>query len=544
MTSLGRRGTHCPVIPRKSLGLFLIVSALASACGGAGQGSESPADSPDEAKAQRLLERARQSHDAGHYRRLVLRFGDTQAAEDGKDELAGILLEQAKKAMAEGDWATAHDRAEEAREYAALDRTREALAVEKEIDEKRAAEVAASAKKQAGQGKCASALKSVATPLRQKPSAHFKETLQKLAQDTLLDCMEAKMGEDVKAGNVEAARALLSSPDATTSLSNDGFTEAGKRLKKLIVGESTKEIQPLLEAKKWQEAIDRLNALQKDGKISAAERPLADEILRDALHQHLLALGKEGLTAKKPSEVAAELDRELALGKWKAVPADVVAAKKELAIAVECEKRRCKMASPKAQWAWGALGVAPAQDAEAEATATVEHGQQVWLLGAGAHEALIATEDPGAASGGALFAKAAGWVDKKLLRPSSTKNTLPPTEQLEGFRVWAPLRPPDKALHLGIVSKVDGKKVTVKRIADGGEVTLDVKALRAGTLDEGVKVMAFCADQVHTEVARIQSVVSEDAGKPKVKITCEKGDITRVEVAGALTTKPEWLPKK
>jgi hypothetical protein len=143
-----------------------------------------------------------------------------------------------------------------------------------------------------------------------------------------------------------------------------------------------------------------------------------------------------------------------------------------------------------------------------------------------------------------LFAKAGGWVDKKLLRSTETRNWLPPTEQLEGFRVWAPLRPPDKALHLGTVTKVNGRKVTVKRVADDAEITVDVKTLHAGTLDEGVKVMAFCADQVHTEVARIQSVVSEDAGKPKVKIACEKGDITRVEVAGALTTKPEWLPKK
>jgi hypothetical protein len=516
----------------------------ASGCGGPSEGAQSPANAQEEEKAQHLLERARQSHDAAHYRRLVLRFGNTQAAEDGKDELAGILLEQAKKAMADEDWSTAHDRAEEARMYAALERTREARAVVLEIDEKRAAQVAKSAKKQAGQGKCASALKAVASPLRQKPSDHFKETLQKLAKDTLLSCMEAKMGEDVKAGNVDAARGLLNSPDATTALSNDGFADAEKRLRKLIVGQSTQEIRPLLDQRKWKEAIAKLDELEANGKLSKAERPLADEIVRDALQKHLLSLAKEGLTAKKPSAALAEFDAQLALGKWKSVPDSIVAAKKLLAIAVECEKRRCKMGAPKAQWAWGAVGVAPPANAEGEAVATVEHGHKLWLLASGPGPVLVATKDPGAASGGALFAKAGGWVDKKLLRSTETRNWLPPTEQLEGFRVWAPLRPPDKALHLGTVTKVNGRKVTVKRVADDAEITVDVKTLHAGTLDEGVKVMAFCADQVHTEVARIQSVVSEDAGKPKVKIACEKGDITRVEVAGALTTKPEWLPKK
>ncbi len=503
--------------------LLALSGAVATGCGGPSEGAQSPANSEDEEKAQRLLERARQSHDAAHYRRLVLRFGDTQAAEDGKDELAGILLEQAKKAMAEEDWSTAHDRAEEARMYAALERTREARAVVKEIDEKRAAQVAKNAEKQAGQGKCASALKAVASPLRQKPSDHFKETLQKLAQDTLLSCMEAKMGEDVKAGNVDAARALVNSPDATTALSNDGFAEANKRLKKAIVGQSTQEIRPLLDQKKWKEAIAKLDELEKNGKLSTAERPLADEIVRDALQKHLLSLAKEGLTAKKPSVVAAELDAQLALGKWKKVPDAIAAAKKLLAVAVECEKRRCKMGAPKAQWAWGAIGVAPPTNAEGDGIDTIEHGQKVWVLGTGSGVDLIATKDPGAATGGALFAKASGWVDKNLLRSTETKNALPPTEQLKGFRVWAPLRPPDKALHLGIVSKVEGRKVTVKRIADDAEVTVDVKVLHAGSLDEGIRVMAFCADQVHTEVARIQSVVSEDAGKPKIRDRLREG---------------------
>ena len=50
--------------------------------------------------------------------------------------------------------------------------------------------------------------------------------------------------------------------------------------------------------------------------------------------------------------------------------------------------------------------------------------------------------------------------------------------------------------------------------------------------------------QVHAETAKVASVVTTDEGVPKVKIVCDKGDITRVEIGTALTTKAEWLPAK
>ena len=41
----------------------------------------------------------------------------------------------------------------------------------------------------------------------------------------------------------------------------------------------------------------------------------------------------------------------------------------------------------------------------------------------------------------------------------------------------------------------------------------------------------------------VDSIVAEEA-VPKVKYVCDKGDVSRVDVASALTSKADWLPPK
>lgn len=524
--------------------VWLASLGLTLGCGGAQSGAGGGDDSRDEGKAARVLERARQTKSIEHYRRLVLRFPDTNAATEAKDELSALLLAQAEKYLGEGDWATAEERAEEARMYAGLDLTRKARAMQQSIDEGRAVEVADRAKKQAAEGKCASALKAVATPLREKPREHFKTQLQKNSQDALVECIAKKTGQDVAAGNVDAARALVDSPDATTALSNEGHEQAKQALLKHVVAESTKEIQPLLAEKKWKEAFAKLDELTTAGKLSKTERPVADDIVRDAIARHLLKLAPEGLASKKPSAVLAEFDAAMALARFSEPPAPLAKARAELTIAVECEKERCRMTDPTPVWAWGASDLAPPSDADGKASGKVKHAQQLWQLGKAAARLLVATEDPGDAKGTALFAKASGWVDAKVVKPTDTEKWLPPSDQLPGVRIWGPLRPPSKDYHLGTVVKVEGNKAVIKRLADDQEVTVPLSSLRVGTLEKGLRVMAFCTDELKPETAKVEEEVPDPRGKPKVKIACDKGDLRRSDIAGALTTKAEWLPPR
>jgi hypothetical protein len=527
------------------LSILVLAGAPLIACaGGPDKRAESAEQAQNEEKAQRLLARAREVKDAERYRQLVLRFPDTRAASDARNELASILIKSARNSLAEQDWVTAEDRAEEARMYAGLDLTREAQRVQKEIDEKRADQIAKQAKKQVDEAKCASALKLTAAPIRHKSREHFKLELRRRAHEPLLDCVTKQLERDVAEGNVEAARSFLASPDVTAALSGEGFRLAEQALLKAIVAGSTAELRPLLDAQKWDEAIAKLDELRDADKLGESEYPIALGIAQDAIRDHSIGLAKAGISAKKPSEVARQLDAQIAIAKWKTVPKELEAARDQLAIAVECENQRCKLAKPTPMWTWGKLGLAPPANAAGEPSSSLPHAQKVWVLGRAAKLALLSTEDPGAASGAELLTRAAGWAELSRLRNVDTDFWFPPDDQLAGVQVWGPLRPPAKDYLLGTISKLEGKKATVKRLADGREESVDLADLRIGKLNQGLKVMAFCTNQIHPEPAKVDSIVSESGGSPKVKVICEKGDLQKVELGSALTTKAEWLPPR
>lgn len=514
------------------------------ACGGTQQSAASPTQKKNEAKAERLLERARTTHEADRYRLIINRFGDTKAAGEARDELAAILIEQAKQAIQKTDWATAEDRADEARMYAGLDLTQKAIALQNQIDDHHAGYVAGEAAKDAAQGKCASALKRVAVPLRKKPRPRFKKELQKQARKPLIDCLSKKLAVDVDAGNLEPARMMLETPDATTALSKAGYKEAHAVLQKLVVKRSTSGIQPLLAGNKWNEAIDKLEKMKSANTLNDKEYEVAFSIVQDAIHKHLLDLATKALTDKKPGKVADDIAKQIAIAKWKQVPDDLAAARATLSVAVECEKVHCRMQKPAPAWAWGAIVVHPPTDPEGAKQTTIKHAQKLWVLGKARKHALVALENPGKIDKSQLFAKATGWVDPSHLKNVDTDMWLPPTDQLAGVRVWGPLRPPSKDYHLGVVKKVDGKKAVVTRIADNMDATVPLRSLRIGKLQKGLKVMAFCQDQLHPESAKVDSVVTESGGMPKVKVKCDQGDITKVEVGGSLTSKARWLPPR
>lgn len=525
------------------VGLSLALSALG--CGGPEKDAETPAGAErDEERAQNVLAKARSVKTAEVYRRLVSRFPDSKAAGEGREELAQILIDEARGLIKQADFATADDRAEEATLYAGVELTQKARDLQKQIDEAKADRVAKKAEAAAGEGKCASALKLVADPVRSKPRAHFKKSLLEKTQEPLLKCVEQKLAEEVKAGNVEAARSLLTAPDTTTALSKPAWEKAEAALKKGLVEQSLGVLKPMLEGQKWAEAFAKLDELEKAGKLSEGERGIANGVVRDAIKAHVAELVKTAVAGKKPGEASKKIDEAVKAAGWDKVPDEIEASRAKLAVAVECERLKCKLGKPAPAWAWGAQAEKPAENANLADKDTLKHGQKVWVLAKGGAWSLVTTEDPGAAEGPALFEKATGWVDAKGLKPVDTDGWLPPNDQLVGVVVWAPLRAPAKDYHLGTVKKVDGRKATVERMADKSEVVVDLASLRAGKLGAGLKVLAFCVDQVHTENAKVDSIVSTDAGVPKVKIVCEKGDVTRVEIGTALTTKAEWLPAK
>ncbi|MCA9632974.1 MAG: hypothetical protein KC766_35220 [Myxococcales bacterium] len=521
----------------------------AVACGGGG-GEEKPAETSgasaqDEAKATRLLEKAREEHSEERLRMIIARFGHTQAAESAKADLGVILAGQADEALKSGDLDKAEEKALEAKVYGDLDTTRKAQEVLDQVDDQRADLVSKDASSIAENGKCASALKRVANTLGKKARGRYKKKVQAQSRDAIVKCLAEKIEDEVEAANIDGARSLLEQSEVKVALDKEGQSAAEKALAKSIVKRSLSTVQPMLERHEWQPAIDEVDKLQASKTLDAQEYEAAFSIVQDAILAYLIQRSTEALNAKNPGEIWTEIEATEKLARWKRTPDELSDLYTYLSMAIECENLGCKRGKPKLKYSWGKIDLKPPADAKGGTVASTKHAQKLWVIADGKDLSLIATKDPGSATGAEFWQLAAGWADEKQVKSQDTELWLPPQDQLLGTRIWGPLRPPKKDYHLGVVKEVvGGKNVVVKRLSDDEDVTVELKDIRVGTLKNGLRVMAFCVDQIQPEKAKIDKVVTTVGGIPKVKVICDTEKKERVEVASALITQKAWLPPK
>src|SRR5262249_5569448 len=169
-------------------------------------------------------------------------------------------------------------------------------------------------------------------------------------------------------------------------------------------------------------------------------------------------------------------------------------AKKRGALAIWVEAQRIKMrplTKPEVRWTHGKVAVYPASASEAASKRDLAHGLQVWILGASRDRALVSTVDPGKAPLIQILDQVAGWVDPGRLVKENSAEWLVPDDQLKGERVWGPLRP-EGMWELGIVTEVNGKDITVQRLADGANIKLSRPKLRSGKHQPGTRDLTFC----------------------------------------------------
>lgn len=525
---------------------LLSLAALSWACGGAPEGSaKAPiVGSSDDAKAARLLERAKQTGEAARYRQIIERFPDAPATAEAKEQLARLLVVEAEQALQRQDQALAEGRADEARQLGGLDVTERARAVLDAVDDARAAALGSKVSGMVADGRCASAVKEVASTLTTgRPRERYRKAARAATGEALERCLGQRMQEELTGGAQEEARAVLENEEVIAALSPDSYRQLDLLLQKHIVRRHLTELEPLFKRREWAAALARLEALKAANTLNDKEHEAAVAIVQDAIHQHLLSFTLAAIGGKDPGTAAESIARQVELAHWPQVPADLAALRATLAIAVECEKLGCKLQTPSAQYAWGKIPVAPPSRPGGSAVAEVAHAGKVWVLARGKGHALVSLEPLGKLSAKESFERATGWVPTENLRSVDTELWLPPLEQLVGTRVWGPLRPPAKDYHLGTVTRVEGGRAAVKRMSDGIEETVELSSLRVGKLPKGLKVMAFCVDELTPELARVDAVVVE-GDLPKVKVICDNGGKERVEVGSALSSREAWLPPR
>jgi hypothetical protein len=378
----------------------------------------------------------------------------------------------------------------------------------------------------------------------------FTHEVRKLISKQAVQCVSAKIDESTTAGKFAEARAVVDAAATRTALGDAAWKKLSAELGETITEAIAGQLADDLKAKRWAQAIDRLEASVKKGDATEAQARSILGRIRAAAAPELTADAAKAVGARDAAAQLKVIDAAIAKLGWQAMTPDVAAlaqdkalpeelGRKYAALAAWVETQRLKMKplkKPEKRWTHGKIAILSPASAETETKRDVKPSTEVWVLGQTKDLALVTESDPGSAPLTTALDKVLGWVPVKRLAPEATIEWLPPDDQLKGERVWGPLRDKQPTLELGVVDSVVGGDITVKRLADDVPIKLTRKQLRSGRLAQGTKVLAFC--KAEGDVATLFELLP---GARVARLQCE-GGMQKEESLASLRTKPELLP--
>jgi hypothetical protein len=397
---------------------------------------------------------------------------------------------------------------------------------------------------------CTGAFKDLAEQISGLESEAFTREIRRLTADPALKCLTAQIDEQTTAGNYAAARKLIEAPDAKTVLGQAAIKKVTAELETTIDEAMSALVADDIKAKKWGDAIAKLDAAVKKGDAEASRSGLILKAVHDGITPEIAALAAKGVGHRDAAAMLKQVDQMIALVRWevmtpeaaelqkdKALPEDLRRKRQVLAIFVEGQRAGLKPhKKPDHRWTHGKVALLPAEKIAGESKRDLQPSTEVWVLGETKDKALIAEQNPGEGAPSAMLDKAVGWVPLLNLAKKATIDWIPPEDQLKGARVWGPLRAPDTLLELGVVTAVRGKDAVVKRNADDKEITVPMRSLRNGRLAVGTKVITFC-----TAKDQPATIEQELPNGRAVKLKCDNGEV-KEELLPSLRTKTDLLP--
>ncbi len=398
---------------------------------------------------------------------------------------------------------------------------------------------------------CEGAFKDLAAQIKELDSEVFAREVRKLVAAGALKCVQAVVDEKTVAGEFAAARKLVEAEDTKVVLGaqaqNKVETELDGTIEEALKGIVAADVK----AKKWADAMAKLDATVKKGDADEAQAAAILEVIRAAIAPDLQAAAQKSTGSRDGPATLKQVDAQIKLVRWELLPAETAElakdkalpeglrrARQALAVWVEAQRVAMKpLKKPEKRWTHGKVALLPAANMAGESKIDLQPGTEVWIIGQTKDKALIAEASPGEGSLPTLLEKASAWVPVDRLAKEPTIDWVPPDDQLKGVRVWGPFRAPETALELGTVTEVSGADVTAKRVTDDKEVKVPRKSLRGGRLAVGTKVLTFC--KAKDEKATITEVMP---GGRAVKLKCDSGELKEETLAG-LRARPEDLPK-
>jgi hypothetical protein len=471
-------------------------------------------------------------------------------AEAEKIEQGKKLIRSANEAINDKNYDKARKQLEQARELGVESQRFEIDEAMEKVD-KRQAKLWANEVSESFQNKdCAGAFKTLAEPFKAlAESEAFTRELRRLIGAEALKCVQEAVDQKILGNAFADARKYANSDEVKSVLGPTAHGKLAAEMEATVLEALRALVEPDVKAKKWEKAVEKIDAAGKKGDASSEQVETLLNLVRDGVRPEIDGLATRTLGNRDAPAALKQIDALAKTARWAIpdggatvavggiLPEDLAKKRATLAVWVEAQRLAVKaLKKGELRFTHGKVAVAPAGNADGPSKQEIPHGAKIWILGTAKNKALVTTTDPGAASLVSMLDQVAGWVPVDRLFKEDTGDWLVPDEQLKGERVWGPLRPGEPMWELGTVSEVNGKEIVVKRLADGVPFKLSRQKLRSGRLAPGTKVLTFC-------VAKDQPAQVVEVPPPfrSAKLKCDGGQEKEEDLA-SLRSKPELLP--
>ena len=375
--------------------------------------------------------------------------------------------------------------------------------------------------------------------------------VRRFTSESIADCIDDEIDE----GELAKVRKRLEADDTALSLEPKFLKKLKKKLRKRVAKKMKKALDKPYEKGDWSAVLEKTAELVDDGIAGDDEKAKVLDNVREAITEEIGELHEGAIGASTGAESALKTIDELVALAWQdKAPKKIAKKRKELAFWIACASVRCKASEPREVWTYGRVGLRNVQNPRGDASEEMaEHGTQMWEIANAPGWVLVSLKHPGDLDGIAARAvPAAGWFKDSEVKREDTSEWLPPGDSLMGARVWGPLRKGDKNFELGTVIKLAGGKVTVRRMADRGEIELSRGKLHFGLVKKGTKVLGYCRSFTKLEPSLVHAAkltnLQHDAD-PLVTLACLDEDGARTGAIkegqlGSVRIDPAWLPAR
>jgi hypothetical protein len=398
---------------------------------------------------------------------------------------------------------------------------------------------------------CTGAFKELAEPLKTlAESEAFTRELRHLVGADALKCVQDAVDKKMQGFAFADARKLADADETKIVLGPTAQKKLAAEVETIILEALRGQIEGDLKARRWAQAAEKIDAAAKKGDATEEQVQALYGALREGLGPEIGAIAVRSAGQRDAPAALKQVDALVKLGRWeiadpgvaaldptRALPEEIAKKREVLAVWVEAERVKMrKVAKFEVRFTHGKVPVSPPAKVDAASKRDIAHGSKVWIVGVAGDRALLTLVDPAGAPLVQVLGNVVGWAATDRLAKEDTANWLPPDDQLAGERVWGPLRPPDGAYELGLVTAVNGKDITVQRLADGIPLKMVRAKLRSGRLSPGTRVLTFCTAQ-----GQPAQIVEVPPGGKAAKLKCDGGQEKDEDLA-SLRSKPELLP--